>query len=272
MEEKIMYIFKEPALITEQFILPSKGKFYGDNFDGTITLKAMTTIEERMRLSASSDNYYEIMSEVVNRCIVDNVNNDGSYKIDSKRFTIFDFDAVCVKLRIISYGPFYETVAVCTTCGERFKYKVDLRELEFNFVPDDFVEPYMVGPLPSSGDTLGCRFLRVQDRIDINKRAMEIKLKESNYIGKPEVELEMTHRIMTINGEQVDTIMCPKYVQHMIAMDTQYYMDNIDTGFYGVSKTGITDCTNTIEGTACKGKALYLVRADDEFFRAKSNY
>lgn len=265
-----MYIYKEPALITEQFILPSKGKFYGDSFDGTLTLRAMTTVEERMR--TGTDDFYSVMPEIVNRCIVDNMNEDGTYKIDSRRFTIFDFDAVCVKLRIISYGPLYETTAICTSCGHKFKYKADLRELDFNFVPDDFVEPYTIGPLPSSGDTLGCRFLRVQDRIDINKKAMEIKLKDSNYIGKPEVELEMLHRIMTINGESVDSIMGTKYIQHMIAMDTQYYKDNIDTEFYGVVKTGITDCTNTINGKQCEGKAIYLVRADDEFFRAKSNY
>ena len=269
-----MYIYKETPLVTEQFLLPSGGKFYGDNFDGNITLRAMTTIEERMRLG--SEDYYSTMSEIVNRCIVDNINPDGSYKIDSKRFTIFDFDAVCIKLRIISYGPLYSTEAVCTVCGHQFRHKADLRELEFKFVPDDFVEPYTIGPLPHSGDTLGCRFLRVQDKIDIERKAKEILSKEPNYVGNPEFELEMLHRIVTINGEDVDSIMGTKYIQHMISMDVNYYQENIDKDFYGVSVVGRTECPNTINGKPCVGSklkgAIYYIRSDKEFFRAKSNY
>lgn len=265
-----MYIYKEPALITEQFLLPSGGKLYGDNFDGNITLRAMTTIEERMR--TGSEDYYNTMSEIVNNCIVDNRNPDGSYKIDSKRFTLFDFDAVCVKLRIISYGPLYTTTAVCTLCGQTFTHKADLRDLEFKFLPEDFVEPYIVGPLPRLGDTLGCRFLRVQDKIDIDRKAKEILSRDLNYVGKPEFELEMLHRIVTINGEEVDSIMGTKYVQHMTSMDVEYFHDFIDKDFYGVLKTGRTDCVNTVEGEKCAGKAIYFVRANDEFFRAKSNY
>lgn len=261
-----MYIFKQPTLITENFLLPSGGKLYGNSFDGNLTLRAMTTLEERMR--TGSEDYYGTMSEIVNRCIVDNVNPDGSWKIDSKRFTIFDFDAVCVKLRIISYGPMYETRAICTTCEKDFKYKADLRECEFSFLPDDFVEPYTVGPLPSSGDTLGCRFLRVQDMIDIEKKANEIKAKDPNYIGDPTIELKMHHRIMTVNGEEIDTLMCPKYVENMIAMDFDYYQDNIDKEYYGVNRVGFTDCKDE----NCEGKAIYFIRSDAEFFRAKSNY
>ena len=75
-----MYNFVKPALITEKFLLPSNGKLYrenGSSFDGNLTLRAMTTIEERMRLS--SDDFYESMIPVVNECIVDNKKPDGSY-------------------------------------------------------------------------------------------------------------------------------------------------------------------------------------------------
>lgn len=267
-----MYIFKQPALITEQFLLPSGGKFYGSNFDGNITLRSMTTIEERMRLSAS-DNYYEVMSEIVNNCIVDNINADGSYKIDSKAFTLFDFYAICVKLRIISYGPLYKTKAQCLHCGEMFDYKADLRECEFVFVPDDFVEPYTIGPLPRSGDTLGCRFLRVIDKIRINKKAQEIRAKNPKMIGDPEYTLEMVHRIVTINGEDVDEIMGTKYVEAMSTLDSEFYHDNIDSKSFGVKTVGFTDCINKLnDGTPCEGKAFYIVRTDDEFFRASANY
>ena len=261
-----MYVFKQPELITEQFLLPSKGILYGPNFDGNLTLRAMTTIEERMR--TGSDDYYGTMSEIVNRCIVDNVNPDGSYKIDSKRFTIFDFDAVCVKLRIISYGPLYKTRARCTSCGKEFDTKVDLRECEFKFLPDDFVEPYSIGPLPRTGDTLGCRFLRVQDRIDMEKAARATVAKDPKYIGNPEFELEMIHRLMTINGDSVDNLMGTKYIQHLTSMDVDYFKEMVDPTFYGVTRVGFTDC----DDANCNGKAIYVIRSDSEFFRASSNY
>ena len=261
-----MYIFKQPNLITEQFLLPSRGLLYGDKFDGNLTLRAMTTIEERMR--TGSEDYYATMSEIVNRCIVDNENPDGTYKIDSKRFTIFDFDAVCVKLRIISYGPLYKTRAKCTTCGSEFDYKADLRECEFKFLPEDFVEPYSIGPLPRTGDTLGCRFLRVQDKINMEKAAREILAKDSKYIGNPEFELEPIYRLMTINGDDVDTLMGTKYIQHLTSMDLDYLKDNIDPLFCGVTRVGFTECTEE----DCEGKAIYIIRSDSEFFRAKSNY
>ena len=62
----------------------------------------------------------------------------------------------------------------------------------------------------------------------------------------------------------------------MISMDVNYYQENIDKDFYGVSVVGRTECPNTIDGEPCVGSklkgAIYYIRSDKEFFRAKSNY
>jgi len=269
-----MYTFSKPNLITEQFLLPSGGKLYrenGTNFDGNITLRAMTTMEERMRLG--SEDFYGPMVDIINECIVDNKKPDGTYKLDSRYLTIFDFDAICVKLKIITYGPEYKTYARCTKCGKAFKHVVDLRESEFSFLPDDFAEPYEIGPLPHSGDTLGCRFLRVQDRIEIDKQVAEIRAKNPDFKGDPSYTMEMERRIMSINGEDVDSIMVKKYVENMIGMDSDYYHRKIDTRYYGVMRLGFTDCEDsgkTVGG--CDGKAMYVIRSDGEFFRAGRDY
>lgn len=272
-----MYTFKTPNLITERFLLPSGGRLYhenGNTFDGNITLRAMTTVEERMRLGSAE--FYDSMVDIVNNCIVDNVNPDGTYKLDSRYLTIFDFDAICVKLKIITYGPEYKTYAKCTKCGEIFKHVADLRDCEFNFLPDDFQEPYDIGPLPHSGDTLGCRFLRVQDRIEIDKQVAEMKAKNPNIKGDPAYTLEMERRITTINGEPVDSFMVKKYVESMIGMDSDYYHRKIDTNFYGVNRLGFTDCVHandTANSSAkCDGKAMFVIRSDGEFFRAGRDY
>lgn len=250
-------------LVTENLVLPSASThLYGHNFDGCITLRAMTTNEERMRLSGQS--FYSIMSQIINDCIVDNKNPDGTYKIDSKAFTDFDFFATCVKLRMISYGVKYKTTAICPKCGHQFVYTADLSKLVYNLVPEDFSEPYEIGPLPSSGDTLGCRFLRVKDHIDIEKKKELILTKNPNYIGDPVYQLEMQKRIITVNGNDIDYINVEDYVNNMIAMDNAVYHDKIDKDVYGVVRLNVCDCQNPKD---CDGKAIWVLKADREFFR-----
>lgn len=250
-------------LITESLVLPSAAtKLYGENFDGQIMLRAMTTSEERMRLSGQS--FYYIMSKILNECIVDNKNNDGTYKIDCTSFTTFDFFAACVKLRMLSYGNKYKTTAVCPVCGHQFIYTADLSQLVYNLVPDDFYEPYEIGPLPKSGDTLGCRFLRVKDYIDIEKQKEKIMMINPNYVGDPTYQLEMQKRIMTVNGNHLDYIEIENYVNNMIAMDSVVYHDKIDKDVYGVVRLNTCECQNP---TGCDGTAVWVLKADREFFR-----
>lgn len=250
-------------LITENLVLPSAStRLYGDSFDGTLTLRAMTTIEERMRLSGQS--FYSIMSKIVNECIVNNKNQDGSYKIDSTAFTDFDFFAVCVKLRMISYGTKYKTNAICPRCGHQFIHVADLSKLTYNLVPDDFHEPYEIGPLPSSGDTLGCRFLRVKDHIEIEKKKDLILSQHPDFIGDPVYQLEMQRRIVEVNGNKLDYIQAEDYVNKMISMDSVVYHDKVDKDTYGVIRLNTTECTNP---NGCESAAIWVLKADREFFR-----
>lgn len=262
-----MYTFSKPNLITEQFTLPSNGKLYGPNFNPNITLRAMTTLEERMRLGSQS--YYESMSAIVNECIVDNKNPDGTYKIDSKLLTLFDFDAICIKLRILTYGPMYKAAAKCLKCGKSFFHTLDLRESEFKFVPDDFQEPYDIGPLPMSGDTLGCRFLRVKDRIDIDVKTQNFLAQHPDFIGDASYTFEMEHRIMSVNGEDIDSFMVNKYVENMVGGDSSYYHQKIDDGYsFGVQRIHTIKCKDSDnKAHPCEGIAICAIRGNDEFFR-----
>jgi hypothetical protein len=261
-----MFILEEinmSNLITENLVLPSASThLYGSNFDGHITLRAMTTDEERVRLSGQS--FFATMSRIVNDCIVDNKNPDGTYKLDSTSLTDFDFFAVCVKLRIMSYGKMYKTVCTCSKCGHQFIKKVDLSDLTYNLVPEDFSEPYEIGPLPSSGDTLGCRFLRVKDIIDIEKKKEILLAKNPDYVGDPTYNMEMERRIMTVNGQDMDYIKAEDYVHKMIAMDSYVYHDKIDKHGFGVIRVNFTNCESAL---GCDGSAYWVLKPDREFFR-----
>ena len=247
-------------LITDSLLLPSGGKLYGSNFNGNLNLRCMTTVEERMRLG--STNFYETMSTIINRCIVDNYKNpDNTYFIDSKAFTDFDFFAVLIKLRIMSYGPKYKTYAQCTTCNHTFNYTMDLTELQYNMLPDDFKEPYLIGPLPMSGDTLGCRFLRIKDYIDNQQKKKEYMAKNPDEPGDVLYTLEMERRIMTVNNKPLDEVQAHEYVESMIGLDSTYYHSHIDKKSYGVIRLGTTTCPK------CGGVGIYNLVYNTEFFR-----
>lgn len=250
-------------LITETLVIPSAAThLYGSQFDGHLTLRAMTTEEERIRVSGQS--FFDTMSTIINECIVDNKNSDGEYKIDSKDFTNFDFFAICVKLRIMSYGPKYRAFCTCPKCGHQFMKAVNLADLVYNLVPEDFTEPYTVGPLPFSGDTLGCRFLRVRDFIENEKQKDLIMAKNPSYKGNPLFQLEMEKRIMTVNGQDLDYMKAKDYVKYMVAGDSVYYHEKVDPYSFGVVRTNFTECSNPV---GCSGQAFWVLSPNKEFFR-----
>ena len=242
-------------LITEVCELPSKGLLYGGELGSCIELRAMTTVEERMRLSG--ENFWSTMSNILNRCLV---NSD----FDTKNLADFDFFAALVKLRIITYGNMYKTYGKCLKCQRSFEHSVNLDNLNITELPDDFVEPIEIGPLPKSGDVLGIRFLRVFDHIDIiNKTNAYKNNKKKNDLRNPEYTLEMEKMLVTVNGNPLDSMAKHRYIENMIGMDSSYFHDAVEKLFYGVHRVGTDIC----EDEDCDGILIYQVAPDDQFFR-----
>lgn len=246
----------EPVLITETCFLPSKGLLYGSALGNTIEFRAMTTLEERMRLSG--ENFWSTMAAILNRC---KVNTD----FDMKNLVDFDFFSALVKLRIISYGSNYKTRAKCFICGKEQDIDVNLDECKVTELPDDFVEPFVIGPLPISGDVLECRFLRVFDYIDINEKVTDWKRKHpKDTLNNPEYTLLMEHAIVTVNGVNLNEIQKKKYVESMVGADSTYYHDEYSKLFYGLHRIGSSTC----QETDCGSVVVYEIAPSDSFFRA----
>ena len=58
--------------ISENFILPSKGKIYTENINPDVTLRSMTTADEMKRLSPSEFPYKK-MSTIIDDCIIEDL-------------------------------------------------------------------------------------------------------------------------------------------------------------------------------------------------------
>ena len=246
----------EPVLITETCHLPSRGLLYGSALGDTIELRAMTTIEERMRLSG--ENFWSTMAAILNRC---KVNTD----FDVKNMVDFDFFAALVKLRIISYGNNYRTRSKCFVCGKEQDVDVNLDECRVTELPDNFEEPFVIGPLPISGDVLECRFMRVFDHIDIYEKVTDWKRKHpKDTLNNPEYTLLMEHAIVTVNGVNLNEFQKKKYVENMVGADSSYYHDEYQELFYGLHRIG----TSTCEETDCGSAVIYEIAPSENFFRA----
>ena len=245
----------DPVLISEVCKLPSKGLLYGNALGDSIELRAMTTIEERMRLSG--ENFWSTMSNIMNRCLV---NSD----FDCKNLADFDFFAALVKLRIITYGNIYKTRATCLSCGKSQDIDANLDLLTTKELPDDFVEPVEIGPLPKSGDVLGIRFLRVFDHIDILNQINEYnKSNKKNDTGNPAYTLEMEKMLVTVNRVELDSFAKKTYIEKMVGMDSSYFHHKAEDLFYGINRIGINKC----EDEDCGGMVPYQIAPDEQFFR-----
>lgn len=245
----------EPVLITEVCELPSKGILYS-SLGQFLELRAMTTIEERMRLSG--ENFWSTMCAILNRC---KVNTD----YDMSNLTDFDFFAALVKLRTISYGNNYKTRAQCLKCGKDQVVNVNLDEVKVTYLEDDFKEPFEVGPLPRSGDVITCRFLRLYDHIAISNEVSDWMKKHPNdKLNNPEYTLTMEHVIVSVNGVDLNDMQKRHYVEHIIGEDSTYFHDKIDNMFYGVHRIGTCKCKEK----DCEATMLYQIAPSDSFFRA----
>ncbi len=252
----LMGMQKDPVLITETCKLPSRGLLYGGVIGDTVELRAMTTIEERMRLSG--ENFWSTMAGIVNRCLV-------NCPVDAKDFVDFDFFAILVKLRIITYGNGYKVRTRCLNCEKAQDITVNLDLLNIENLPDDFIEPIIFEKMPKSGDKLGIRFLRVFDHID-----MELKSNEYNNskkgpedLGDPKYTLEMERMLVSVNDVELDSLAKHKYISTMIGMDSSYFHNRVNKLFYGVRRVGTMAC----EDENCGGLVLYQVAPDENFFR-----
>lgn len=246
---------KSKGAITEVYTLPSKGLLYGDSFGSEVTIRSMTTFEEKMRLG--NQGFFKTMCSILDSVVI----SPESY--ETQYMTLFDFYFLMYKMRTVSYGPTYKVNVTCPVCGHQEIVKVNLDDLEVKYLDDSVVEPIKVGPLPRSGDTLGCRFLRVIDTINNEKKAKEILNKSPNYVGDPQYILNRVSQIVSINGEEKTPAEIQMYVEEMQAMDSAYYTQAYEKATEDVGL--LTMCDGVC--SSCGEELRFSLPFNSEFFR-----
>lgn len=242
--------------INETFDMPSRG-LLGEMTPTKITLRAMTTIEEKMRLASTG---ITVMPNIIKACLVDPINSDVH------RWTLTDVQFAMYKLRTVTYGPDYKIQLVCPKCGHQFEVNINLDDLNVKELPDGFTMPFVIGPLPVSGDTLECKFLTIDDYETIEKEAKRILRKYPDYDGDPSIILSMQHRIEKINGESLLPAKLQQYIEKMHARDYQYF----NSKYSEVSDSYGLDIYDMIETCPrCGNDVTFDLPINEEFFRPK---
>lgn len=244
---------KGKVAIQETFTLPSRGRCYTNmNVPEQITLRAMNTMDEKIRVS--SNNPFVSTPTLVQNCIC---NTD---EVNAAELKFFDLYFLMFKLRTITYGSEYKLKGIyCDHCNKLQDITANIDELKVNYLPDDFVEPFSI-KLPVSGDTLGCKLLTSNDYDNISK---ENERRKSKGMDDSEFILSYVQRVMTINGEATVPAVLEQYIQNMNAKDLRIF----DLEYNKISNNVGLDLNYTCQCPTCGAEMTFNVPLVNEFFR-----
>lgn len=242
--------------IQETVTLPSHGRVYDQDLKipETVTIRAMTTLEEKIRLS--SNNGFITIPKILERCIEE--------EFDTSQLKVFDLMYLMYRLRVVTYGSEYKVAVTCPHCGNRSTISVNLDTIPVNEVPEDFHEPFEIA-LPVSKDVLGMRLLTTADYLAISNEGKRIKARSPEYVGDPEMIPTLQYETETKNGEPLTISRSQKYFEDMHARDLLVLNSKYEevAGKFGMDLLRIETCP------VCGEEIRFTLPVTEEFFRPK---
>lgn len=241
-----------PAKYETTVTLPTNGKLYGEDGPEDITIRAMTTKEEKLLLGSPNSHAFD---SIIKACIVD------PKDIDVNDLIAADTNYLLFRLRIHTYGPDYDITTTCPNCRARNENTINLEDLPVNELGDDFEEPFKI-TLPMSGDTLECALLRKHDIDAIDSRSKKIARRSKKAtLNEISFNYRMGKYIKKINGKEVSWDEAVAYTQDMHGRDSAWFwheINKVDVGY---------DTELEIECDECGEVYTTMMPITMEFFR-----
>lgn len=194
----------------DTFTLPSKGLVYteADNIGKSITLRRMTTKEDKMRLRNESED--KIRRDILQACILDQNVDAGKLKLLDANFLLF-------KLRVLSLlDDTYKISCFCPKCTTTFIHEVQLSELDVNYLTKEKLKLLKI-ELPVTKLKVDLKYPNLQDTINMGDKIRE-------YIDKfPNAD----------RNELVYTVSSMLYIdkineQKLLSEELEDWVDNLD--------------------------------------------
>lgn len=231
--------------------LPSKGLIYGGKIPAEISLRGMTTRDEKILYASQGANVFQ---KLLKSCITEPKDLDTNQLIASDELFLV------LQLRMITYGPEYKVDAQCPVCGQTNTYTVMLNELDVNYLDDDFKEPIEV-TLPRSGHKLALKILRNSDSDFVDRFSKKFAKTFNLKVQEVEFTARLARYIVAIDGKNVDFETARDFVDNMVSRDSAEIRSAMNKILVGVDTRVTVDCAS------CGEEFTFGMPLTSEFFR-----
>ena len=156
------------STISEKIELLGKGLYTDSKIPDKLTLKSIpTTIE--LEYVGAEDFDKTMLEKVFPQAIEEDIEFDKLFEID--------FYWICRCLRILNYGPYFETNTIfCSQCGQshRGTYQVDLRTIECKPLPSGFTNDIVIprSEFLDFKEDVHMSLMTVKDKMNLEKDDM----------------------------------------------------------------------------------------------------
>lgn len=231
--------------------LPSKGIIYNGAIPAEVSLRGMTTRDEKILYASQGGNVFK---KLLKSCITD------PKDLDTNKLIASDELFLVLQLRMITYGPEYKVEAQCPHCGKTNTYKLMLNELDINYLDDNFKEPITV-KLPRSGHTLELKILRNEDSEFVERYSKKFAKQFNLSVREVEFTARLAKYILSIDGHKVDFETAIDFVNNMMSRDTAEIRSAMSKILVGVDTRVSVDCLS------CNEEFTFNMPLTSEFFR-----
>ena len=149
----------------ESYTLPSKGLVYApeDRIPASVTLRRMTTKEEKIRLRNESED--KIRRDLLQACILD--------EFDVNKLKLEDANFLLFRLRALSLlDDTYKLGLQCSGCGTEFVHQINLSEVPIKYMEEKSLEKMNI-VLPISGANVTLKLPSMGDIITMGDTLRE---------------------------------------------------------------------------------------------------
>lgn len=224
----------------DTFTLPSKGLVYkqSDNIGKSITLRRMTTKEDKIRLRNESED--KIRRNILQCCILDE-------NVDAGKLNLLDANFLLFKLRILSLlNDKYKINCFCPKCATTFIHEINLSELDVNYLSKDKLKDLNI-ELPISKTKVDLKYPSLQDTINMGDKLREYTDKFPN-ADKNELVYTVSAMLYIdkIAGQKLLSEELEDWVDNLDILDNRFLRQEIsklDTSF-GFDESIPAQCPN----------------------------
>lgn len=206
----------------ETYTLPSKGLVYApeDNIPAALTLRRMTTKEDKMRLRNQSEE--QTRKDLLQACILE--------PIDAGKLKLMDANFLLFRLRGISLlSDIYKIYCRCPNCGTEFVHEVNLLDIPIKYMNKDKLEK-LTTILPISQAKIELQYPTLDNIISMGKELREFANRYPNADrGEYLYTLSASVYIYKVNGNTLMREEIENYLDNMDILDSRALREAISS-------------------------------------------